>query len=74
MDTLSNTSKSAYVGRSKLQRNKSAVPSQRSGVSARSNTGAMKVYIPEEYYKHTGYLQKKAIDTVSKTSKVESTT
>ena len=50
METLSQASKSAYVGRSKLQqRTKSAVPSKRSAVASH-NQSAMKVYIPEEYY------------------------
>ena len=45
--------KSAYVGRSKLNKTKSVATTQRNG-SLRPNSG-VKVYYPVEYFKHAGY-------------------
>jgi hypothetical protein len=82
LETASQAASSAYVGRSKLNRNKSAATSQRgSVVGANIGTGAkrvsadkapssgMKVYIPTDYYKHTGYI---ARDVAAKSSTTKS--
>jgi hypothetical protein len=57
------------VAKSKLDRTKSAAPGiKRSSTSTRSNNGNMKVYIPEDYYKHAGYNSKKSEKAVSQTT------
>lgn len=53
-DTLSQTQRSAYVGRSKLNKAKSTASSHRAG-SQRPESNGMKVYYPVEYYQHAGY-------------------
>lgn len=62
IDTISFASQNAYVAKSKLVgRTKSAVSSsKRSYTTAKSTTSNnMKVYIPEEYFRHAGYSAKK---------------
>lgn len=64
MDTISQASRGAYVAKSKLGRTKSATAANKrshtlSKSNANNNTSNMKVYIPEDYFKHTGYSAKK---------------
>eukprot|EP00347_Sterkiella_histriomuscorum_P011364 403372734 len=74
-DAISQASGAAYVGRSKLNRAKSAAGSQRSQVGSafnknkqqQQNNSGMKVYIPKEYYQHAGYMAKDQRSQISTT-------